>query len=120
MAPNFNGNYHYGEAKDPCLNKKTLVASYPANAWGLYDTVGNVREWCLDGYNDKLPGGADPFVSPEGASVRVIRGGSWSDAGRFCRSACRFRASLEIRFNDLGFRLAAVPSGAEPSPSKRT
>ena len=77
---NFNGNYHYGEAKGPCLNKKTLVASYPANAWGLYDTVGNVREWCLDGYNNKLPGGADPFLSPERVSIRVFRGGSWSGA----------------------------------------
>ena len=106
---NFDGNYPCaGAAKGPNLKKTTTVGAYPANAWGLHDTVGNVYEWCLDGYNEKLPGGADPLVSPVGASYRVIRGGCWNGNGRFCRSAYRSRNTPEDRINILGFRLAAV------------
>jgi formylglycine-generating enzyme required for sulfatase activity len=64
------------------------VASYPPNAWGLYDMHGNVWEWCLDSFED-YPAGAvtDPFVT--GGPYRVLRGGSWSNNSGLCRSAVR-------------------------------
>jgi formylglycine-generating enzyme required for sulfatase activity len=85
---NFDGNYPYnGGAKGPYLGKTAKVGSYAPNGWGLYDMHGNVWEWCLDWYSDKLPVGSvtDPR-GPSSGSYRVKRGGGWvatvSTAGR--------------------------------------
>ncbi len=108
---NFDGNYPYnGAAKGPYLQRTTEVGSYAANAWGLHDMHGNVWEWCRDWYRDKLPGGTDPEVTSE-ATFRVLRGGSWFNFGRFCRSANRGRFDLDVRRVLIGFRVAVVRSG---------
>lgn len=108
---NFDGNDPYGgAAKGPHLRTTREVGSYEPNAWGLFDTVGNVWEVTLDAYEAKLPGGADPFVAGGDVSVRAMRGGCWSNSGgRHCRSAFRANCAMTIRGPDLGFRLAAVP-----------
>lgn len=91
---NFDGN----------IGETTPVKSYLANAWGLYDMHGNVYEWCEDGYAD-YP--AQPVSDPLGAGPsRVLRGGSWIDLGRRCRSARRSRGDPASRDNLIGFRLA--------------
>ena len=62
------------------------------NAWGLYDMHGNLWEWCWDGYRldyEALPD-TDPMQAAAPGANRVIRGGSWSNLARYCRSACRF------------------------------
>jgi formylglycine-generating enzyme required for sulfatase activity len=84
-----------------------VVKTRAPNPWGLHDMLGNVWEWCSDGYADKLPGGVDPR-GPSGASRRVFRGGSWLMFPRFCRPAFRNGYTPANRTNDLGFRLAAV------------
>jgi sulfatase modifying factor 1 len=78
------------------------------NTWGLHDMHGNVREWCRDLYESKLPGGTNPEVT-SGGSLRVFRGGGWRGTPQFCRSAIRSRLSPGYRVSDLGFRVAAVP-----------
>ncbi len=75
------------------------VGLYEPNSLGLYDIHGNVWEWCEDAVT-----GAD------GASRRPDRGGGWSHGSGYCRAALRRAGTPSSRFNDLGLRLARVPS----------
>jgi len=81
-----------------------------ANAWGLYDMLGNVSEWCADGHEEHYYASspaADP-PGPSGASLRVFRGGCWGSLAWLCRPAVRGRAEPGGRSPNLGFRVAAV------------
>jgi formylglycine-generating enzyme required for sulfatase activity len=96
---NFDGNYPAGNApKGPYLERTTKVGSYQPNRLGLYDMHGNVWEWCAD-------------LVEARASARVIRGGSWARSGSHCRASRRDGLEPDYRLSDLGFRVAAVPSG---------
>jgi formylglycine-generating enzyme required for sulfatase activity/serine/threonine protein kinase len=89
-------------------SKTHSVGTKATNAWGLYDLHGNVGEWCIDWYSDKLPGGNDPVGASSG-SLRVLRGGAWGYGGRICRRAFRLRNVPGARDKDIGFRVASVP-----------
>jgi formylglycine-generating enzyme required for sulfatase activity len=81
------------------------VGEKPANAWGLYDMHGNVWEWCWDWYGTYA---SEKQTDPGGAvsgDFRVARGGSWSDDGRYLRSAFRCYDFPYGRYYDFGFRL---------------
>jgi formylglycine-generating enzyme required for sulfatase activity len=107
---NCDGNYPYGTSqKGPYKKGTTAVGSYGANPFGLWDMHGNVWEWCADRYQTELPGEENPKVT-SGGSYRVFRGGGWNDDAVNCRSAYRYWNVPGYRFNDLGFRVLAVPS----------
>ena len=87
------------------------VGSFKPNAWGIYDTIGNVWEWTLDWYSStyyKRSPAKDPVNLTKGSN-RVYRGGSWSNNARDCRSAVRGRGSPGKRDDSLGFRLLRTP-----------
>ncbi|HHK5550991.1 cytoplasmic protein [Bacillus anthracis] len=71
------------------------VGKKEPNAWGLYDMLGNVWEWCYDLYDKKVYG-----------SYRIFRGGSWAEEARGCGATCRRRSHPTFHIDDLGFRLA--------------
>ena len=75
------------------------VGSYRPNHFGLYDMLGNVREWCADRYGEDYYKHS-PRVDPKGpasGSFRVKRGGSWNNNARNCR--CANRRSHPPAFN---------------------
>ena len=66
-------------------NGTARVGSYPPNAYGLYDMLGNVWEWCLDGYaadmglSDAQTTQTDYVNRTIPSNQRVRRGGGWRD-----------------------------------------
>ena len=82
------------------------VGQLKPNPFGLYDMHGNVWEWVLDGYVEKLPGGTDPFQPQvEQGVFHVVRGGSWFHIEQDLRSAFRKGVYTDNRYNNIGFRL---------------
>ncbi len=84
------------------------VGSFRANAWGLYDVLGNVDEWTEDCWNGDYSGApADGSSWRTGdCSRRVLRGGSWFGYPWRFRSAGRYSYSVGLRSNSFGFRVA--------------
>ena len=86
--------------------KSHPVGQKSPNRFGLFDMLGNVKEWCHDGYA-LYPGGrrVNPHFNKNVFKTRIIRGGSWLDAWPFIRVARReqFKANYTSRI--LGFRL---------------
>ena len=81
------------------------VGELPANAWGLYDMLGNVFEWTHDWYGDYGGRATDP-AGPSSGSSRVLRGGSWILFARLVRAANRSNSAAAVRTLSLGFRPA--------------
>ena len=63
------------------------VGLKPANAWGLYDMLGNIREWCRDG-NAAYANG-DDVADPVLSGNFIMRGGSYHDGTYNCTSSAR-------------------------------
>jgi formylglycine-generating enzyme required for sulfatase activity len=105
---NCRGNRPYGTiSTGPYLKRTSAVGSYGANGFGLYDTHGNVWEWCQDrygwGYYSSSPS-EDP-AGPSSGSSRVLRGGSWRNVAYYCRSAHRLSDVPEGSYSSRGFRV---------------
>ena len=84
------------------------------NAWGLYDMLGNVWEWCEDHWHESYsgaPGDGRAWLDTDASSAadRVIRGGSWGGTARDVRSAYRRGYEPQSRSGGLGFRCARGP-----------
>lgn len=85
------------------------VGSFAANGFGLYDMVGNVREWTEDCYHNSYSGAptdGSAWIEDANCYDRVVRGGSWLIAPVFLRSASRYWFTTDYRLNYLGFRVA--------------
>jgi formylglycine-generating enzyme required for sulfatase activity len=106
---NYQGNYTYGNGpKGKYREQTTPVGQFPANAFGLYDMHGNVREWCADEWHENYAG------APTDGSVwrnvnkelSPLRGGSWDYIPNYCRSAIRYLyLRRDVHDSYFGFRL---------------
>ncbi len=83
------------------------VGSFKPNAFGLYDTHGNVWEWVEDCWNDSYEGAAqDGSARTTGdCTTRVLRGGSWNSDLANLRTAARGWNRSGGRSNGIGFRV---------------
>jgi formylglycine-generating enzyme required for sulfatase activity len=83
------------------------VGSYPANAFGVHDMLGNVWEWVSD-WHDEGYYAQSPATDPQGpatGSVRVRRGGSWHTWAFYARCSYRNWNSPQTRYTLVGMRL---------------
>jgi formylglycine-generating enzyme len=81
------------------------VGSFKANAFGLYDMIGNAWEWCQDRYGDYDKAASTDPTGADTGSRRVVRGGGWHHFPQYCRCALRLRDDRGTRYDDLGFRV---------------
>jgi formylglycine-generating enzyme required for sulfatase activity len=86
------------------------VGQKKPNAWGLYDMHGNVWEWVKDRYEVHKSGSVIDPEGPPSGSRRVLRGASWSNPHRDCRSAIRGGGGPGAHGPDMGFRLLSLSS----------
>lgn len=97
LAANASLNDAVMKLNNPHCSSTAPVGSLGPNSLGLYDTRGNVMEWCLDSH--------DP-------TYHVLRGGAWDTISEpSSRLAFRWYARLSDKpQNDFGFRVILQPS----------
>jgi formylglycine-generating enzyme required for sulfatase activity len=84
------------------------VASFPRDPGGLFDTGGNVSEWCHDlyspyaGLSDQIE--IDP-TGPASGTHHVVRGSSWRD-GSITELRLSYRTYSDQQRDFIGFRIA--------------
>ncbi|MYB93643.1 formylglycine-generating enzyme family protein [Candidatus Poribacteria bacterium] len=101
------------------VGNTTPVGKYPPNGYGVFDMAGNVKEWCLDKFENnfyKISPSHNP-VSGENVmdlthtkGFRVLRGGSWSSPARSSLVFHRFGWAPSGAFSQNGFRCVKVVS----------
>lgn len=83
------------------------VASKRPNAFGLYDTAGNVMEWTGDYWASEWDETefVDP-IGPEFGDERAIKGGAWNERAPRLRTGGRLSGLPRLITPFIGFRLA--------------
>lgn len=83
------------------------VGSFPPNAFGIYDMIGNAWEWVSDWYGEDyyaISPTNDP-QGPDSGNVRVRRGGSWHTWSLYARCSFRNWNTPQTRYALVGIRL---------------
>ncbi|WP_422358505.1 formylglycine-generating enzyme family protein [Reichenbachiella sp.] len=123
LANFFQGTFPGDNSMQDGFGKTAPVKSYPPNAYGLYDMIGNVWEWTSDWYRPdshlknknkaitvcKNPTGPASSYDPMEPQVpkRVIKGGSFLCSDQYCsnyRPSARMATAIDSGQEHLGFR----------------
>ena len=91
------------------------VGSYRPNAWGLHDVHGNAAEWTRTTYRPYPYRDDDGRNDPSAGGRKVLRGGSFFDRPKRCRSAGRLAYPAWQRVFNAGFRVACEDADASPT-----
>ncbi|MDJ0902466.1 MAG: formylglycine-generating enzyme family protein [Xenococcus sp. MO_188.B8] len=126
---NYDGNSTYGRGEEGDYRNETTAVDFfqVANSFGLSDMHGNVWEWCADPWHEDYRGAPKDSrvwdeqnnndnhyqnISDNLAELlkdereRILRGGSWYNSPRSCRSAYRYRVDPGDTYYVIGFRVA--------------
>jgi formylglycine-generating enzyme len=135
MANTHQGHFPDHDAAADGHQGITAVASFPPNAYGLYDMAGNVWQWTSDWYRAdyyaqlvaaggvaRNPAGPNDSVDPEepGVAKRTMRGGSFLCTDEYCSRymvGTRGKGAPDTGTNHLGFRCVRQVPATSSSPS---
>ncbi|MFY8216935.1 MAG: formylglycine-generating enzyme family protein [Chthoniobacterales bacterium] len=106
-----HANYYYTEQGNKVgPGHRTPAGHYPANAFGIFDLVGNVCEWTLDAWqadHHDAPADGSPRAATTVPVHRVLRGGAWDYLPRLLRVSWRDHLLQNHRRDNVGFRIAS-------------
>ncbi|MEM6844092.1 MAG: formylglycine-generating enzyme family protein [Bacteroidota bacterium] len=121
LANFFQGDFPHNNVSIDGFAGASPVKSYPPNAYGLYDIIGNVWEWSSDWYRPdtheqqskitvcRNPTGPEQSYDPQEPLTpkRVIKGGSYLCSDQYCsnyRPSARMATDVDSGQEHLGFR----------------
>lgn len=116
----WQGHFPNENTEKDKYDRTALVMMFPPNGFGLYDTAGNVWEWCSDWYRSDFystcakqkivtdPQGPPDSFDPDEpfAQKRVVRGGSFLCTNQYCpgfRVAARMKTNWDTSLEHTGF-----------------
>jgi formylglycine-generating enzyme len=119
MANSWQGFFPYQDDGKDGYRGAAAVGCFAPNGYGLFDMTGNVWEWTADWYlgdhasvaagsdNPRGPDRTQAVAAAGGASIHVIKGGSWLCSPDFCgryRPSARQPEEADFGAEHIGFR----------------